>query len=114
MPERQLLTKKPPVDGTHLLHYKSDGRFFAARRVRILIVTPRDEAESPMELWEPLTATERMVIELYASGFSRSAIGERLHLSKHTVSHLLASTKDKLHAKTLAEAATLFKKYLEP
>ena len=78
-----------------------------------MIVTLRDDILENPELWDRLSATERAVMKLYANGSSRGAIAAELHLSKHSVSHLLASVKDKLHANTLGHAAALYKLHLE-
>lgn len=55
-----------------------------------------------------LTSTERLVMEAFARGRTRAQVAASLHLSVHTVGHLLTTSKEKLYAHTLAEAAATF------
>lgn len=54
-----------------------------------------------------VTAREREVLALLASGLPNRAIGARLGISEHTVKTYVASLLDKLHAATRAEAVAI-------
>jgi DNA-binding CsgD family transcriptional regulator len=54
-----------------------------------------------------LTAYERHILELLATGMRRGEIARHMHRSPQTVSNLMTRAKDKLGARTLAEAASL-------
>jgi DNA-binding CsgD family transcriptional regulator len=54
-----------------------------------------------------LTATERRILELHASGLTRSEIALRLRRSPQTISNSLTIAKEKLTARSLSEAAVL-------
>jgi|GEM_PF-6610134 len=55
-----------------------------------------------------LSVTERRVIDAIASGKGRREAALSLHLSVHTVGHSLTSAKEKLFARTVAEAAAVY------
>jgi len=55
-----------------------------------------------------LTAFERRVLELFVAGSPRSEIAVVLHRAPKTISNSLTAAKDKLGARSLAEAAVLF------
>jgi DNA-binding CsgD family transcriptional regulator len=52
-----------------------------------------------------LSLTEKRVIEAVAIGMSRQEVATALRLSIHTVGHSLTAAKEKLYARTIAEAA---------
>jgi len=54
-----------------------------------------------------LTAFERRTLELFASGLSRGEIARVLNRAPKTISNALTAAKDKLDARSLAEAAVL-------
>jgi DNA-binding CsgD family transcriptional regulator len=54
-----------------------------------------------------LTPTERRILELRASGFTRSEIATLLRRSPQTISNSLTIAKEKLGARSLVEAAAL-------
>jgi DNA-binding NarL/FixJ family response regulator len=54
-----------------------------------------------------LTPFERHILQLVASGMRRKEIAHRLNRSPQTISNSLTIAKDKLGARTIAEAAAL-------
>lgn len=60
-----------------------------------------------------LTATERRILELHASGLSRSEIALLLRRAPQTISNSLTIAKEKLSARTLAEAAALISSFAD-
>ena len=54
-----------------------------------------------------LTPFEIYVVQLMAAGLRRGEIARKLHRSPQTVSNLLTKAKDKLGARTVAEAIAL-------
>jgi DNA-binding CsgD family transcriptional regulator len=54
-----------------------------------------------------LTPFERQLLELVADGLRRREIAEELNRAPQTISNSLTIAKDKLGARTLAEAASL-------
>jgi DNA-binding NarL/FixJ family response regulator len=54
-----------------------------------------------------LTAFERHVLQLFASGLPRGEIARALNRAPKTISNSLTAAKDKLGARSLAEAAVL-------
>ena len=54
-----------------------------------------------------LTAFERRALELFASGLPRGEIALALHRAPKTISNSLTMARDKLGARSLAEAAVL-------
>lgn len=54
-----------------------------------------------------LTPFEWRVMTLYASGLRRSEIAARVHVSPRTVTATLTTSKEKLAARSLAEAAAM-------
>lgn len=54
-----------------------------------------------------LTAFERRALELFASGMRRIEIAHVLNRAPKTISNNLTTAKDKLGARSLAEAAVL-------
>jgi DNA-binding CsgD family transcriptional regulator len=54
-----------------------------------------------------LTPTERRMLELRASGLTRTEIASLLHRSPQTISNSLTIAKEKLGARSLVEAAAL-------
>ena len=54
-----------------------------------------------------LTAFERRVLGLFASGLARGEIAHVLNRAPKTISNSLTAAKDKLGARSLAEAAVL-------
>jgi DNA-binding CsgD family transcriptional regulator len=54
-----------------------------------------------------LTATERRILELHASGLTRNEIALRLRRSPQTISNSLTIAKEKLRARSLSEAVAL-------
>jgi DNA-binding CsgD family transcriptional regulator len=54
-----------------------------------------------------LSAFERRTLELFASGLPRREIAEILNRAPKTISNSLTSAKEKLGARSLAEAAAL-------
>ncbi|TMF20313.1 MAG: hypothetical protein E6I35_02210 [Chloroflexi bacterium] len=54
-----------------------------------------------------LTAFERRVLELFASGLARGEIARAVNRAPKTISNSLTVAKDKLGARSLAEAAVL-------
>ena len=54
-----------------------------------------------------ITPFERSILRLIASGKHRSEIAEKLNRSPQTISNALTIAKDKLGARSLAEAAAL-------
>jgi DNA-binding NarL/FixJ family response regulator len=72
---------------------------FDRETVAPLLARPAPSAEAG-----PLTAREREVLELVASGLSNRAIGEALGVSEHTVKFHVRSLLDKLGADTRADA----------
>jgi DNA-binding NarL/FixJ family response regulator len=67
-------------------------------------VTPLLARSAPATETGMLTAREREVLELVASGLSNRAIGEELGVSEHTVKFHVRSLLDKLGADTRADA----------
>jgi DNA-binding CsgD family transcriptional regulator len=59
-------------------------------------------------LVELLTASERRALELFASGMPRSEIAQVLNRAPKTISNSLTAARDKLGARSLAEAAALW------
>jgi len=57
---------------------------------------------------DDLTALERRVLELFVAGSPRGEIALVLHRAPKTISNSLTAAKDKLGARSLAEAAVLF------
>jgi DNA-binding NarL/FixJ family response regulator len=83
-----------------------------------LIVMHRDEIDSNFtaarpassahtELAEPLTAREREVLQLLASGLGNKEIATKLTISEHTAKFHVASILGKLGAASRTEAVTL-------
>ena len=54
-----------------------------------------------------LTAFERRALELFASGLQRHEIAQQLNRAPKTISNSLTTARDKLGARSLAEAAAL-------
>jgi DNA-binding NarL/FixJ family response regulator len=54
-----------------------------------------------------LTAFERRILSLLASGLSRTEIAAAVGRSPQTVSNVLTTTKEKLKARSLTQAAVL-------
>jgi DNA-binding CsgD family transcriptional regulator len=54
-----------------------------------------------------LTAFERRALELFATGLPRREIAHALHRAPKTISNSLTMARDKLGARSLAEAAVL-------
>ncbi len=54
-----------------------------------------------------LTAFEHRALELFAAGLSRGKIAQVLNKAPKTISNSLTTAKDKLGARSLAEAAVL-------
>jgi len=69
-------------------------------------VIPR--SDRPDTRCDLLTAFESRALELFASGFDRNEIAQRLHRSPKTISNCLTLSKEKLGARSLAEAVALF------
>jgi DNA-binding NarL/FixJ family response regulator len=67
-------------------------------------VAPLLVRSTPAAEGGPLTAREREVLDLVASGFSNRAIGETLGVSEHTAKFHVRSLLDKLGADTRADA----------
>ncbi len=55
-----------------------------------------------------LTSTERSALVLYARGMSREKIALELDRAPSTIGHALTSAKEKLGAKTLTHAVSVF------
>lgn len=53
--------------------------------------------------WESLTWSERRIIDLVCEGLSNPQIGERLHISRRTVSTHLYRIFKKVHVSSRAE-----------
>jgi DNA-binding NarL/FixJ family response regulator len=56
---------------------------------------------------DPLTAFERRLLELMASGLNRTEIARAVHRSPQTISNCLTVAKEKLGARSLTQAAVL-------
>ena len=70
-------------------------------------VAPRSrDVHSSAPSWT-LTAFERRTLELFASGLSRGEIARVLNRAPKTISNSLTAAKEKLGARSLAEAAAL-------
>ena len=54
-----------------------------------------------------LTAFERRTLELFAAGLQRREIARQLNRAPKTISNCLTAARDKLGARSLAEAAAL-------
>lgn len=54
-----------------------------------------------------LTAFERRVLELFAAGLPRGEIAQVLHRAPKTISNSLTAAKEKLGARSLAQASVL-------
>ncbi len=54
-----------------------------------------------------LTAFERRALELFASGLPRGEIAQMLNRAPKTISNSLTAAKEKLGARSLAEASVL-------
>ena len=54
-----------------------------------------------------LTAFERRALELFAAGLRRREIAQQLKRAPKTISNSLTAARDKLGARSLAEAAVL-------
>lgn len=54
-----------------------------------------------------LTAFERRALELFAAGLRRREIAQLLNRAPKTISNCLTAARDKLGARSLAEAAAL-------
>jgi DNA-binding NarL/FixJ family response regulator len=67
-------------------------------------------AEVPFDSIGQLTAFERRTLELMASGLDRHQIGRLLNRAPKTISNCLTDAKEKLGARSLAEAAALVSK----
>jgi len=70
-------------------------------------VEARKRAEDSSGRAANLTAFERRTLELFASGLPRAEIAMVLKRAPKTISNSLTTAKDKLGARTLAEAAVL-------
>jgi DNA-binding CsgD family transcriptional regulator len=55
-----------------------------------------------------LTPLEGRALELFASGHDRNEIAQLMHRAPKTISNCLTLAKDKLGARSLAQAAVLF------
>lgn len=62
---------------------------------------------APADPLEGLTARERDILELLASGLTNREIGERLFISEKTVKHYMTGVLRKLHVRSRVEAALL-------
>jgi DNA-binding NarL/FixJ family response regulator len=76
----------------------------ARRSASALVQEPRPEIAIS---YASLTAFERRVLELFASGLARGEIAQVLNRAPKTISNSLTAAKDKLGARSLAEAAVL-------
>jgi len=61
-------------------------------------------------LFEDLTARERQILELLATGLRNGEIAEKLFLSEKTVKHYVTNILQKLHVRNRVEAAVLAQK----
>lgn len=68
-------------------------------------VDPRDTRSSAPPT--TLTAFERRTLELFASGLPRGEIARALNRAPKTISNSLTAAKEKLGARSLAEAAAV-------
>jgi DNA-binding CsgD family transcriptional regulator len=67
------------------------------------VVTPED-----LEDLEDLSWTEHEVLSSAVQGYTRRETAGRLRLSVHTIGRALTSAKEKLGARSIAEAAARF------
>ena len=81
-------------------------RLFGAGRGSIKVIeaefSPRHKDFAPN-----LTASERRTLELFAAGLPRGEIAQLLNRAPKTISNSLTAARDKLGARSLAEAAAL-------
>lgn len=68
----------------------------------------RARAANPDDI-AALTCTERSVLEAFGDGFTRSEMATILSVSPRTVGHALTAAKEKLGARSLAEAAVQYR-----
>jgi DNA-binding CsgD family transcriptional regulator len=67
-------------------------------------MTLNDRLRPPM----PLTTRQREVLLLIIEGLTSKQVGRRIGVSHRTVEILVAQAKDRLNAKTRAQAAVIF------
>ncbi len=82
------------------------GEVYVAPRLAWLLLRELSRPRKPEPLDE-LTAREREVIELVASGLSNQEIGDRLCLAEKTIKHYMTNILGKLHVRSRVEAALL-------
>jgi DNA-binding NarL/FixJ family response regulator len=86
----------------------------AAAQGLVVLTQPQADAlfahpavpQSPVPLLEELTPRELQVLRDLAQGWANKEIGERLHISEHTVKFHVASILGKLEAGSRTEAVT--------
>ena len=97
-PEQLVAAMQAAMAGLIVMHRDEiDSNFTAAR--------PASSAHT--ELAEPLTAREREVLQLLASGLGNKEIATKLTISEHTAKFHVASILGKLGAASRTEAVTL-------
>lgn len=82
------------------------GEVYVAPRLAWLLLRELSRPRKPEPLDE-LTARERAVLELVASGLSNQEIGDRLCLAEKTIKHYMTNILGKLHVRSRVEAALL-------
>lgn len=85
------------------------GEVYVAPRLAWLLLRELSRPRKPAPLDE-LTAREREVLELVASGLGNQAIGDRLGLAEKTIKHYMTNILAKLHVRSRVEAALLAQK----
>jgi len=85
------------------------GEVYVAPRLAWLLLRELSRPRKPEPLDE-LTAREREVLELVASGLSNQEIGDRLSLAEKTIKHYMTNILAKLHVRSRVEAALLAQK----
>lgn len=95
-----------------LIHLYDDFNHTALRQwlVALQVTNVRADQERRVRSWgdgvrERLTPFERHLLELMASGLKRKEIARAVNKSPQTVSNSMTVAKDKLGARSLAEAA---------
>jgi len=77
----------------------------------LLFRQPATEARSPKDLSQPLTASERRVLEGLVEGYSNQQLAEHNNVSINTIKSHLKNLYRKLEVNNRAEAVALAKQY---
>jgi DNA-binding NarL/FixJ family response regulator len=97
------------VSGSGLVHAVRSvlaGEVYVTRDLAARILQEMS-SPAPADPLERLTARERDILGLLASGLTNREIGERLFISEKTVKHYMTGVLRKLHVRSRVEAALL-------